>query len=74
MDERETTNRSAAEHVDRTRQRLAVGQAELARQRAAVSETERHLSGMQRWIEQTDRHLGDERARRAGVDDNIADA
>jgi predicted nucleic acid-binding Zn-ribbon protein len=74
MDDRELTNRFAADHVTRTRERLAAGRAELARQREAVSATEKHLSGMKRWIEQTDRELGNERARRSRHGDNSADA
>jgi hypothetical protein len=60
--------RQAAEHVEETRRRLAAGEAELRRQREAVAENERHLSGMSRWIEQTERHLGERRARREELD------
>jgi hypothetical protein len=64
MDEREAANRAAAEHVQRLRQRLEAGKDEIERQRAVVSDTRAHLTGMQRWIQQTDAHLGEERARR----------
>jgi hypothetical protein len=50
MDEREAANRSIREHLERVRRRLADGQAEIARQRAAVDETREHMSGMGRWI------------------------
>jgi hypothetical protein len=65
MDKREAANRAVAEHVARLRQRLAAGQDEIERQRAAVQETNEHLTGMRRWIEQTDQQLGNERVRRA---------
>lgn len=64
MDEREQANRSIADHVARLRQRLLAGKSEIERQRAAVDATNQHLTGMRRWIEQTDRQLGNERARR----------
>jgi hypothetical protein len=64
MDEREQANRFVADHVARLRQRLRAGKDEIERQRAVVAETNEHLTGMRRWIEQTDRHLGDERERR----------
>jgi predicted nucleic acid-binding Zn-ribbon protein len=64
MDEREAANRSIAEHVEELRRRLADGKDEIERQRAAVQETNEHLTGMRRWIEQTDEQLGNERARR----------
>ena len=64
MDEREAAIRAAAEHVARTRERLKDGQEEIARLHAALSDTREHLAGMSLWIEQTDRLLGEERARR----------
>jgi hypothetical protein len=64
MDEREAANRSIAEHVARLRQRLVAGKDEIDRQRAAVDATNEHLTGMRRWIEQTDQQLGNERKRR----------
>jgi chromosome segregation ATPase len=64
MDDREAANRSIADHVARLRQRLRAGKEEIERQRASVDETNEHLTGMRRWIEQTDRQLGNERARR----------
>jgi predicted metal-dependent hydrolase len=64
MDEREAANRSVAEHVSRLRERLRAGKDEISRQRAAVAATNDHLTGMRRWIEQTDQQLGNERARR----------
>jgi hypothetical protein len=71
MDEREAVNRSVADHLARLRQRLAAGKAEIARQRAVVDETHEHLAGMSRWIEQTNLHLGEERAwRRAAARDD----
>jgi predicted nucleic acid-binding Zn-ribbon protein len=64
MDDREAANRAAAEHVERLRERLREGKAEIERQRAAVGDTQEHLTGLQRWIEHTDAQLGEERARR----------
>lgn len=63
--------REAAEHVEETRRRLAAGEVELQRQRESVAETERHLTGMSRWIEQTERQLGEQRARREDLDDDV---
>jgi flagellar biosynthesis chaperone FliJ len=64
MDEREAANRSIADYLARLRQRIADGKSEIERQRASVDETHEHLAGMNRWIEQTDRQLGQERERR----------
>jgi predicted metal-dependent hydrolase len=61
MDKREAANREVAEHVERLRQRLRAGKDEIERQRAAVAATNEHLTGMRRWIEQTDRELGNGR-------------
>jgi septal ring factor EnvC (AmiA/AmiB activator) len=66
MDEREAVNRSVAEHLAQLRERLAAGKSEIARLRASVDETHEHLAGMSRWIEQTDHHLAQERARLRG--------
>jgi hypothetical protein len=74
MDEREAANRSAAEYLARLRQRLADGRSELQRQRALIDETHEHLTGMSRWIEQTDLQLDRERSRRGKRDDNSSDA
>ena len=68
MDEREATNRAAAEHVARMRKRLADGRAEIERQQASISDTRDHLSGMQRWMEHSAEELGEERARRGPAD------
>ena len=73
MDDREAVNRSAAEYVAHLRGRLADGLSEIRRQRESVDETREHLTGMRRWIEQTDRQLGLERARRNAHGDNAAD-
>lgn len=70
MDDRERANRSAREHIERLRRRLADGQDEIARQRASVDETREHMSGMSRWIEQTEQSLGEERARRSTHSDD----
>ena len=64
MDKREEANRAAAEHVERLRRRLEEGKSEIGRQREVVDANRDHLADMSRWIEQTDRHLGEERARR----------
>lgn len=67
MDEREQANRTIADHVARLRERLLVGKDEIERQRAEVDATNEHLTGMRRWIEQTERQLGNERQRREGT-------
>lgn len=64
MDEREARNRLVAEHIADLRRRLLAGKGEIERQRGVVDETNEHLTGMRRWIEQTERQLGNERARR----------
>ena len=64
MDKREAANRAAAEHVERLRKRLQDGKDEIGRQRSVVDANRDHMADMSRWIEQTDRHLGEERARR----------
>jgi len=64
MDKREAVNRDVAEHVKRLRKRLEDGKDEIGRQRAVVDANRDHMADMSRWIEQTDRHLGEERARR----------
>ena len=64
MDKREEANRAAAEHVERLRKRLQDGKDEIGRQRGVVDANRDHMADMSRWIEQTDRHLGEERARR----------
>ena len=64
MDKREAANRAAAEHVERLRKRLQDGKDEIGRQRGVVDANRDHMADMSRWIEQTDRHLGEERARR----------
>ena len=74
MDRREEVNRLAREHVERLKRRLADGKHELARQRESVSETREHLTGMSRWIAQTELHLGEERARRNADGENSADS
>lgn len=70
MDEREAVNRAAADYLARLRQQVSAGKSEVERQRAVVHETHEHLAGMSRWIEQTDRQLGQERARRNARGDN----
>jgi hypothetical protein len=64
MDMREEANRAAAEHVELLRKRLQEGKDEIWRQRGVVDANRDHMADMSRWIEQTDRHLGEERARR----------
>jgi hypothetical protein len=70
MDEREAANRAAADYLAQLRRRVAAGKSEIERQRAEVDATHEHLAGMSRWIEQTDRELGQERARRQARGDN----
>ena len=48
MDDREQANREAAEHVARTRQRLAAGKDEIERQQASV-----------RWLKTAEAPMGD---------------
>jgi phage shock protein A len=69
MDEREAAIRAAADHVSRLKQRLQDGQTEIARQHASVSQIREHMSGISRWIEQTDQLLEEDRVRRAGNGD-----
>lgn len=69
MDEREALNRSAADYLERLREQVTAGRSEIERQRAVVDENHEHLAGMSRWIEQTDRQLGQERARRDSLGD-----
>ena len=64
MDKREEANRAAAEHVELLRKRLQEGKDEIGRQRGVVDANRDHMADMSRWIEQTDLHLGEERARR----------
>jgi hypothetical protein len=64
MDKREEANRAAAEHIEQLRKRLQDGKDEIGRQRSVVDANRDHMADMSRWIEQTDRHLGEERARR----------
>ena len=64
MDKREEANRAAREHVERLRKRLQDGKDEIGRQRGVVDANRDHMADMSRWIEQTDLHLGEERARR----------
>jgi len=73
MDERERVNRAVAEHLARLRRRLEDGKNEIQRQRASVDETNEHMAGMSRWIEQTNLQLGEERARRNAIDHTDAD-
>lgn len=64
-----------AEHIQETRRRLAEGEVEIRRQRAAVAENDRHIDGVRRWIETTERLRGEERPRRdAGADDDLPPA
>jgi flagellar biosynthesis chaperone FliJ len=74
MDEREAMNRSVANYLAQLRQQLTDGKSEIERQRASVDETHEHLAGMNRWIEQTDRQLGQERERRTRRGDNGSDS
>jgi len=64
MDKREAANRAAAEHVERLRKRLEDGKNEIGRQRGVVDANRSHMADISRWIEETDRALGEERARR----------
>jgi phage-related tail protein len=73
MDERERVNRAIADYLEGVRRRLNEGKSEIERQRAAVDETNAHMAGMSRWIEQTNQQLGEERARRNAVDHTDAD-
>jgi hypothetical protein len=58
-DDREALNRSAAEHVEATRRRLADGRAALDRQRESIADTRRHIDEMARWIEDSGLEHGD---------------
>jgi len=73
MDKREEANRAAAEHVELLRKRLQEGKDEIGRQRGVVDANRDHMADMSRWIEQTDRALGEERARRQASGSTRAD-
>jgi hypothetical protein len=62
--EREDPNRPIREHLERTRRQLAGGRARLAKARETIEETNRHIASMSEWIGETERALGEERARR----------
>jgi predicted nucleic acid-binding Zn-ribbon protein len=66
-DEQEQRLRAAAEYVERTRRRLADGQATIERLQESVEETNEHLASISGWIDETDRQLKEERERRAGA-------
>ena len=53
MDDPAVTNRAAAEHVARVRQRLADGKAEIARQHDVLAENREHIEGMWAWLRQS---------------------
>lgn len=55
MDDREQTNRQAADHVARLRKSLEDGKAEIERQQASISDTREHLAGTQRFLEERER-------------------
>jgi predicted nucleic acid-binding Zn-ribbon protein len=62
MDERERTIRQASEHVAHMRKRLDDGRAEIERQQASISDTREHMSGIERWLDESRRHANDDAA------------
>ena len=62
--EREQAVKAAREHVERTRKRLADGRATIDRLHESIEDTNRHIVSVSRWIGETVRPLGEERARR----------
>jgi predicted nucleic acid-binding Zn-ribbon protein len=63
--ERELAVKAAKEHVERTRKRLADGRATIDRLHESIEDTNRHIASVSEWIGETERALGEERARRA---------
>jgi DNA-binding PadR family transcriptional regulator len=57
-------NRAARAHIERTRERLRSGRETLARLRAEIDDTSRHLETMTSWLEENERALDEERRRR----------
>jgi predicted nucleic acid-binding Zn-ribbon protein len=53
MDGREAANRAAREHLERMRERLAAGRDEIDRQKGSIADTREHISGIQRWLDET---------------------
>jgi predicted nucleic acid-binding Zn-ribbon protein len=64
-DEQFDANRSAREHVERTRRRLREGRAELERLHESIDDTRKHIASMSDWIDGNERALDAERTRRA---------
>jgi peptidoglycan hydrolase CwlO-like protein len=61
--EREEAVNAAREHVERTRKRLADGRATIDRLHESIEETNRHIASVSDWIGETERTLGEDRAR-----------
>jgi septal ring factor EnvC (AmiA/AmiB activator) len=59
----DAVNRRVAEHVERLRRQLAAGRDEIARQREAAANTQRHIEEVHRWLAETERQLQDARDR-----------
>jgi len=57
----EAANQRAAEHIARTRKRLAESKAELDRVQESMRETSEHLDSVSAWIDETERHLRETR-------------
>ena len=55
--DKEDAIRQAADHVERTRRRLADGRASLDRMHRSLQSTSEHMSSMAAWIDETERHL-----------------
>jgi hypothetical protein len=58
-------NWAAREHLERTRERLLRGRAQLERLHESIDDTNRHLETISGWIEETERTLAEERKRRS---------
>ena len=65
--EREEAVDAARAHVERTRKRLADGRATIERLHESIEETNRHLANVSEWIGETERALGEDRARRVSA-------
>ena len=62
--EREQVVQAARAHVERTRLSLADGRATIERLQESIEDTNRHIASITAWIDETERALDEDRARR----------
>jgi phage-related tail protein len=60
-------NRAVQEHIARTREALRDGRDRLRKMQAEIDDTNRHIASMSEWIEENERLLQEERARRSSA-------